>query len=195
MTLPLFTLGPISILERARTVLTDDARWTALLAAYATQRPNGPTLAQPKDHAVEFAPIDEDDQRPPQSFPAVRLDVVGSEHVYGVNMGVAKVAHTLEVRTMVKVTSMPASGLAAASGTKWSTSNATLQNESLALAARYLLEQGLSNTAIGTYNVLYQGTTSKGMVVAGDATFYRVVMSFTVHQRVRSGRYEYPLTD
>jgi len=213
MTLPLLIRGPMDILERAREVLTDDTRWTNLLAAYNAQRVTeyldvlgnpaflflGPTLAQPVDHAVEFGPMDEDDVRAPQAFPAIRLDLVDSQHVYGVNAGIAKVEHTLEVRTMVKVTSMPnaaasAIGLSSGAGTKWSMSNAVVQNEALALAARYLLEQGLTSTALGVYNVLYRGTSAKGPVTVGDATFYRVVMSFAVHQRVRSGRYEYPLT-
>lgn len=205
MTMPLFTNGPVAIIERARTVLTDGAQWTALLAAYTTQRSleyvigpqemglafQGPVIEQPKDLAIEAGPIDEDTVRPPQRFPAVRLMVLDSATTYGVNAGAANTEHTLEVRTFTKVVAQSV----ASTGLKWTMHNQVMVAEFFALAVRYLLEQGLVNATDNVFNVVFNGVSSKGIVAAGDTTMYRVVANLSVFQRTRSGRFNYPLTD
>lgn len=202
------TIDTLAVLERARAVLTDDDRWTAYLAAYNAQRvvesiaPGGgivqtfigPPLSQPVDGSIEVAPIEADDVMPPQRFPAVRLFLLGSTSEQGINAGIAETVHSLEARCLIRVSARGGT-LAGHAGLSYTLTEGVLQAEALATAVRYLLEAGMVNAAAGIFNVLSTGSTGKGLVSVGDTTLYRIIHTFDVWQKTRSGRFEHPVTD
>jgi len=192
--------------ERAHSVLTD--AWTDVLAAVAARRSLttidigppltqstvelGPDLAAPVDGMVEIAPAFEDDVRPPQRYPAVRVAVVDSDEVYGVNAGAGRALHTLEVRTLVRVSSR-AGTIGATKG--WSASTASLICGLTHRMAVYLLQAGLTDDTTGIYNVESTSGGSRDLVQGDDVTIYRATSTLGVWQRTRSGRFDHPVTD
>lgn len=191
MAKPLLSLGPTAVLERARAVLMDASRWTAMIAAYDAQRPNGPTIEQPKDAVIEFAPAEVDAMMAPQRFPAIRLFVTNTTTTSGLNAGVAESVHNLEVRILLRVQGRST----ATSGLGFTISEAVLRGEAYALAVGYMLEMGLVDASIEVFDVAPLGVSMKGLVQPGDATFYRVAFTLAVAQTIRSGRFEHPITD
>ena len=186
---PELTQYDASILESAVALLTTGASWTAVLAQIATDFPNGPTLTAPTTSHVEVAQPDLDDIHLPQRYPAVRLAVLSSNDVHGVNHGTARTLHTLELRTFARTTDRAA----VMAGRAWVDSTATLRADLFARAAGYILENGLVGTT-GVYNILANGGFVKQPLPASDGTVLRISRVYDVWQRTRSGRFGFRFT-
>lgn len=182
----------LDVLLAARAALLDDAAWTAYLAAVIKQRPGKTVLAvQPPAGAVEICPALLDDLAPPQSFPALRLDVLQSDDVQGINHTVSRTAHLIQIRSFTSTTFR--SDLVDAQ--RANLTSALLAAEEQARAVIYLITAALAPGAnsIGVYNVQWLGGKERGFAQGPNSTTALITtQTLRVWQTTRSARFNAP---
>ena len=186
---PELTQYDAEITQRVVAILTTDASWTSVLAQVSTDFSSGPTITAPTDSHVEICLADLDDIHLPQRYPAVRVAILDSNDVAGVNHGVGRTLHSLELRTFTRTTDRSA----VLAGRAWIDSTATLRADLFARAAQYIMMRDLAGT-VGVYEIQANGGSSKQPLPSSDGTVLRISRVFNVWQRTRSSRFGFAFT-
>ena len=195
MAIPYSYAGAGVVLEAAEDILADQGIMEALIRDFNKKRGSDAPLGLVADVAVEKCPASLDESFPPQSYPAVRLNVLeGGEEVYGVNNGVGRARHPVEVR--VFTTTSDRLSTLDASGKRTLATTATLRSQYQARLAYAALQKLLTNYTVngvntGVYNVLAP-TGVRTYPQQDDLGFVMVTrLQFDVWQMVRSLRFDF----
>lgn len=176
------------IARAAVAALVADQPWTDYIAAYAALRTNGPTLVKPPDSAVDIAPEEWDASHPPQVYPCARVDVIDTEEVQGLNHGVGRTRHILQIRTWVRVVSRAATALGAKPYTLTTLTDAAAAFER---ACEYLVIAHLTRGGGEAYNAAALPGRTRTLLPAGDSTVILTTRTVEVWQQTRSPRFNY----
>lgn len=168
--------------------LTDAARWGAQIADYNAQHPSGPTLEAPHANVVELAQQDWDLLMPPQRYPAIRLSLLDTEDVPGINWKVGRTSFRIELRTFQRVSGR--SGIVTAP--RWSVTELTLSHQAFQRAAEYILVAHLTRAGALCYNAQTLPGLLTSSLPLGDATVSRMSRVVQCWATTRSARFDAP---